>query len=677
MKKMDLHIHTVKTQSDYDFAFSVNALKKYVEEQKIDAIAVTNHNLFDLEQYNQIVELLSGIATVFPGIEVNIGRKLGHLLVIADPSNAADFSERCREIQSAVTSPTEYVSVEQFMEILPNLSQYLLIPHMDKSPNVDDYTLSMLGDYIACGEVGSIKKFVYFQKDEKMPTPVYFSDCRLTDGGELPVRATYIDTEDTSLESIKLCLQDKTKVSLSDENGSMRFWALPYLPLSTGLNVIMGGRSSGKSYTLNKLYNTYENVKYIRQFQLLEIDPSKAEQDFSEKIAAKQSVITRDYFLQFSKIVDEVKDISLADDEKSLENYITSLIKHAKETERADAFSKCLLYSESEFLIDNQDSIKELIGAVEKLLDSQKYKEIIEQNVSRPSLIALLHALIAQYQTEREQTLKKLWVNDLISDVKRGLQSRTAATRVTDVDFYELQMNRAKVDKFVSVVNALQKDSVIHEKEIEGFTVQARKRKFSGAGELKTQSGRVLAFSGIFPLYETDPYAFLQGLKNMPEVSDADYYKFFAKVEHVILNRYGCEVSGGERAEFNLLQEINDAYQYDMLLIDEPESSFDNIFLRERVNHIIKDISQQLPVVIVTHNSTVGASIHPDFVVNTVRTIDGNTAQYDVYYGFPGNKELTNKAGKKIKNLDAILNCLEAGEVAYDERRREYEMLKN
>ena len=342
-----------------------------------------------------------------------------------------------------------------------------------------------------------------------------------------------------------------------------------------------------------------------------------------------------------------------------------------------DAFSKCLLYSESEFLIDNQDSIKELIGAVEKLLDSQKYKEIIEQNVSRPSLIALLHALIAQYQTEREQTLKKLWVNDLISDVKRGLQSRTAATRVTDVDFYELQMNRSKVDKFVSVVNALQKDSVIHEKEIEGFTVQARKRKFSGAGELKTQSGRVLAFSGIFPLYETDPYAFLQGLKNMPEVSDADYYKFFAKVEHVILNRYGCEVSGGERAEFNLLQEINDAYQYDMLLIDEPESSFDNIFLRERVNHIIKDISQQLPVVIVTHNSTVGASIHPDFVVNTVRTIDGNTAQYDVYYGFPGNKELTNKAGKKIKNLDAILNCLEAGEVAYDERRREYEMLKN
>ena len=222
----------------------------------------------------------------------------------------------------------------------------------------------------------------------------------------------------------------------------------------------MGGRSSGKSYTLNQLFETYENVKYIKQFQLLEIDPSKAEQDFADRIAAKQSVITRDYFLPFSQIVDEIKDISISDDEKAIENYITSLIKHAEETERADAFSKCLLYSESEFLIDNQDGIKELIGAVEKLLDSQKYKELIEKNISRTSLIALLHDLIAQYQDEREQTLKKLWVNDLISDVKRGLQSRTAATRVSDLDFYQVQMNRVKVDKFVSVVKALQKDSV-------------------------------------------------------------------------------------------------------------------------------------------------------------------------------------------------------------------------
>ena len=677
MKKIDLHIHTVNTQSDPDFEFSLDALKGYVKEKALDAIAITNHNLFDEAQYNEIANALAGITTVYPGIEINIGTRMGHLLLIANSSNVADFASRCAKIQEHIVSPSMSVSVQEFMEIFPNLGQYMLIPHMEKSPAVDAYTLSMLGDHICCGEVGSIKKFVYYQKDDTMPTPVYFSDFRPVEDVAFPIRSTFIDTDDISLPSMKLCLQDKTKVMLSAENGNSQFTALPYLTLSTGLNVVIGGRSSGKSYTLNRLNEQYENVKYIRQFQLLEVDPSKAEQEFSEKLAAKQGTITRDYFLPFSKVVDEVKDISVSNNEKAVDAYITSLIKYAEEQERADAFSRCAFYSESDYSIDNQDGITDLIEATMKLLDSKKYRDIIERNVSRESLIALLKDLIAQYQSERELVLKKLWVNDLLSDVKRGLQSRTAATRVEDVDFYKVQMDSVKVDKFNRIVRALQRESVIHEKEIEGFKIQARKRKYNGAGELKSHSGRVVTFSNIFPLYSTDPYEFLLGLKQISELSDDKYYEYFAKVEHVILNSYGCEVSGGERAEFNLLQEINDAYQYDMLLIDEPESSFDNIFLKERVNHIIKEISQQMPVIIVTHNSTVGASIHPDFVINTVRTIMGKEAHYDVFYGEPGNKELMNCDGKRISNLEAMLNCLEAGEIAYDERRREYEMLKN
>lgn len=677
MKKIDLHIHTVNTQSDPDFEFSLEALKGYVKEKALDAIAITNHNLFDEAQFNEIANALAGITTVYPGIEINIGTRMGHLLVIANSSNVADFASRCAKIQEHIVSPGMSVSVQEFMGIFPNLGQYMLIPHMEKSPAVDAYTLSMLGDYICCGEVGSIKKFVYYQKDDAMPTPVYFSDFRPVEDAVFPIRSTFIDTDDVSLPSLKLCLQDKTKVMLSAENGNSQFTALPYLMPSTGLNVIIGGRSSGKSYTLNRLNEQYENVKYIRQFQLLEVDPSKAEQEFSEKLAAKQGTITRDYFLPFSKVVDEVKDISISNNEKAVDAYITSLIKYAEEQERADAFSRCAFYSESDYSIDNQDSITELIEATMKLLDSIKYREIIERNISRESLVALLKDLITQYESERELILKKLWVNDLLSEIKRNLQSRTAATRVEDVDFYKVQIDSVKVDKFNRIVRALQKESVIHEKEIEGFKIQARKRRYNGAGELKTHSGRVVTFSTIFPMYSSDPYAFLLGLKQIPELSNDKYYEYFAKVEHVILNSYGCEVSGGERAEFNLLQEINDAYQYDMLLIDEPESSFDNIFLKERVNHIIKEISQQMPVVIVTHNSTVGASIHPDFVINTVRTIIGKEAHYDVFYGEPGNKELVNCAGDRISNLEAMLNCLEAGEIAYDERRREYEMLKN
>ena len=677
MKKIDLHIHTIKTQSDPEFKFSLDALKSYIKENALDVIAITNHNLFDEKQFNEIVNNLTGITMVYPGIEINIGTKKGHLLVIADSSNVSDFANRCAKINERITSPDMFISAEEFMDIFPNLGQYMLIPHMEKNPSVDEDTLSILRDNICCGEVGSIKKFIYYQKNDAMPTPVYFSDIRPVDGTVFPVRATYIDTEDVSLSSLKLCLQDKTKVTLNKEKGKNLFAALPNLMLSTGLNVIIGSRSSGKSYTLNRINDTYGNVKYIRQFQLLERDPSKAEREFSEKLAAKQATIRRDYFLPFSKVVDEVKDISISDNEKAIEEYISSLIKHAEEVDRADSFSKCLFFSESEYSIDKQDSITELIDAVEKLLDSINYRDIIERIIGRESIISLLKELISRYQSEREIALKKLWVNDLISDIKRGLQSKTSATRIADVNFYNVQMDLVKVAKFNQIVRSLQNESIIYEKEIEGFKLQVRKRKYNGAGELKTHSGKAVAFKTIFQNYDTNPYEFLLGLKQISELSNDTYYEYFAKVEHIILNSYGCEVSGGERAEFNLLQEINDAYQYDMLLIDEPESSFDNIFLKERVNHIIKEISQQMPVVIVTHNSTVGASIHPDFVINTVRKIVGKEAKYDIFYGEPSSKVLVNCEGLTISNLETTLNCLEAGEHAYNERRREYEMLKN
>lgn len=56
MKKVDLHIHTVATVSDHYFEFSMDALQSYVECKELDAIAVTNHNLFDRKQYEEICE---------------------------------------------------------------------------------------------------------------------------------------------------------------------------------------------------------------------------------------------------------------------------------------------------------------------------------------------------------------------------------------------------------------------------------------------------------------------------------------------------------------------------------------------------------------------------------------------------------------------------------------------
>lgn len=71
-------------------------------------------------------------------------------------------------------------------------------------------------------------------------------------------------------------MTDKNKVALSEKEGHKKFSALPELELSTGLNVVIGERSSGKTHTLNQIYKYFDNIKYIKQFELLETDPEKA-----------------------------------------------------------------------------------------------------------------------------------------------------------------------------------------------------------------------------------------------------------------------------------------------------------------------------------------------------------------------------------------------------------------
>ena len=91
MKKVDLHVHTIATQKDSDFVFDLDKILLYVETSKLDAIAITNHNIFDREQFNSIKEKLN--ISVLPGVEVDIEN--AHMIVITDESYLNNFCEQC------------------------------------------------------------------------------------------------------------------------------------------------------------------------------------------------------------------------------------------------------------------------------------------------------------------------------------------------------------------------------------------------------------------------------------------------------------------------------------------------------------------------------------------------------------------------------------------------------
>jgi hypothetical protein len=674
VRKIDLHIHTVPGFSDSEFVFCLDSFKRYVSEAKLDAVAVTNHNLFDVAQFRTIKETL-GI-TAFPGIEVDLER--GHLLIISDGSNLDDFESRTNLVSRKITKIGDTLSVEEMEKIFGDLKSYLIIPHYDKEPSITSQTLERIKQHISAGEVDSTKKFIRAIKDSAKLTPVLFSDVRIkNDLASLPTRQTFIDCGDLTLDAIKSCLRDKAKVALSEKDGN-KLWQIfqDGQKLSTGLNILLGERSTGKTYTLNKISSVVGRVKYIKQFSLVQQDEDAYEREFKNDVQRTRSNFVDQYLSGFKNVIDSIISIDLVANDRQIDQYLATLLKSAEDADRRDAFSKTALFDEVEFAVGQTQTLSELIESIRQVIENIEYKEIIEKHVNLELLKRLACELIELLWDKVLEDKKKKLVNGLVKDVKQHLKLRTSAVQVEDVDLYRVSMDRKRVDRFSEIVNFLKQEAVIFEEGIQGFRVEAKKEPFTGAGQIKDASHVKTAFSDVFREYG-DPYRYLRALLSNESLTRSELYKLFVKIGYRILNKDGFEVSGGERSEFRLLQEIMDAQNYDVLLIDEPESSFDNLFLKSDVNQILRKISELMPVVVVTHNSTVGASVGADYLLYATKDQEGDKVVYRVYSGYPTDKKLFSVDGKSISNHEIVMDSLEAGIDAYDSRREGYEAIKH
>jgi len=673
MKKIDLHTHTISTVSDSDFEFSLLKVKEYVEKLEIDAIAITNHNQFDSREYFEIQNSLS--ITVFPGIEIDL--EGAHMLLISDTNDfeISDFDQRCSRVSSIIRTNEDELTLEQFNEIFPDLSKYILIPHTDKNPNLKQETIDSLKPHITSGEVASVSKYKRAIKDTDGLVPVLFSDVRfnvhLTN---FPTRQTYIDLNEISLTGIKSCLFDRSKISLTKESGNDFFQATDDgLILSTGLTIILGDRSTGKSVTLNKIAASSGNAKYIKQFSLLYDD----EERFNETNNARLSLVHHNFLGEFRKVVEKIVQVDIEQNHIDIENYLDSLKNFASENEKKDLYSKCVIFSENAFVINDLTNLDKVIKAVETLIKNNEYQDIIQKHLEIKKIKSLAIELNQKAIDSNIDNNKKNWINSLTSDITRELRIKTIGSVIEDLDFYKIGLDEVKVKKFNTVASELKISRDIHKEELGKFSIVTSTKKIEGASDLQKIGQDKKTYSTAYGHYNESAYQYLLILKELG-VEDASLYRFFIKIESITLNLDGFVISGGERSEFNLIHEIQDATKYDLLLIDEPESSFDNNFLNQEINSIIKHISTLMPVVVVTHNSTVGASIKPNFLAITEKSVENDVFIYRIYTGYPSDKELLSSDGNKIENYKTLLSCLEAGLDAYNERKEQaYDILKN
>lgn len=656
MKRFDLHIHTLPSPIEADFSFSMDSLVDHVKGNKLDVIAITNHNYFDRDNYDDVRTALPNVL-VLPGIEVSVEKF--HVLVVANPELVDTFDELCEE----VSQPDENgigMSNEKFIELF-GAGSFIVIPHYRKKPAISSSDLEELKNCVTALEVTSDKKWERESKEQALPV-VMFSDFRCAENGSRSRgKYTYISLNDISFKALQLALNSKSKLSITEREDHMELE--PGLFASMGLNVVVGGRSSGKSFFLDKLYESCESddVVYVKQFEIVK---NAGENVWEKHLGDEETEIKTAYYEPMSKIVSAFSKLPSKDaSTKELKDYVANLVEYAETSARDDEYSKCPIYSEGKLTAESNQGEKKVCEALIALLESNPLSEEIDSMIGRESLVALLRIALGRYRAKLLRNTCVKQANEIAKKIRGRLTLKSSRPACPESPLLEIARRQAYVSRLAKLRKETKKELAVDTRPIGKFKRVTKRIQYRDATSLKKAIGATSSLGGIYQLNDEAYVEKILSAEGSPDLSKA-----FFDMKVLLLNERNEEVSGGQKAEYLFFKALDKAASHDLILIDEPESSFDNPFLNELIASELKRISEKATVFIATHNNVLGVSIRPDGIVYTAF----EEGEHRVYSGDIADDKLVTVSGETVKRSDVLLRLMEAGNEAYENRKPYY-----
>lgn len=682
MLKIDLHIHTVKNEYlDRAFSFDEEAMETYVSSNSLDIVAITNHNLFDKSNFEKVKDCLSSIdCLVLPGIEISL--ETGHILLIFNdtPESISTLQSISSFLKTNENDCHYKMSVRDFNNLCCG-HDAIIIPHYDKSPKISKAIINQINDPVNVGEVDSPKKFYKNKKTPNEYTPVYFSDIRIGEADELEdyrnkSRFTYIDCDSKSFNSLKTAFKNNStfisKNKIPEEFDILNGTATA----STGINVLIGKRSSGKSYTLNHVSeNLADNCLYIRQF---EITQDCTDDAFKDTVKESEKRIVLDYVKEINIAFDILEQAS-ADELSALFGTYFKSLKECADEQIIDIYSKCNLYNFSNLQKLSVADCDNLIQAVETLLNAKdKYKQIVENAIDRKNLVKLYCELINRKKRIAYCNKTIEITNKICNQISSLLGQESSAKQIKRFDivsFFESLCVKDRFDNLISSIdNKIVEEDLIFSKFKKKTVLYKQKDKRSWKSDLGVGSNYNIEY--LSSLSPSEAYLkYISDTSITKKLVGDNRYIVFFRTDTEVHNDNDKEISGGQKAEYILLRKLSDYKMYDIILIDEMESSFDNPFLNTEVVSKIKMIGQTSTVFVSTHNNNLGVSLNPNYYIyHEVKNENGNI-EFKHYCGKANDEFLVCPVdGTKEKLSKVLLDTMEANKDAYSERKDKYDI---
>jgi predicted ATPase len=710
--KIDIHTHTRKCKSGDAPTREISAAEfsERVLSTDVGIIAITNHNLFDLDQFRLIEAGLGESAQAWPGIELDIVEAgvRGHLIVIVSPKRAYEFSSAVGELTTGFTPDSFSATVDQVLEKFEPLDPLYVAHYRQKKPNIAEDALERLIAKAAHPQrvikevTNSISAGIYISHGH---ASIYGSDVhdwaeyeRLAQ--DLPDLRLPVD----SFEHFCLLLEkDPTTINTAlnrktiEEVVLQPFEDESFLKLSVfnDINVVFGAKGTGKSCILRAIAKHFAAAGL--NAKLYEPGSDRLAEIFDLK--GKDLTINLDTY-SINYCSDEIDQLRSA-----RESNVTGMSKYvahfASKTTNRNAKRILLKDIEPQEAAGARQTVLDYVDATERTASYLQglRSDVITQEVLGAAKFSELTKLLTELlEGLRARTWEAFleWkevhlLNSAIEVFRREVERKTGnPAKPTTTGFLNYAANRNRIAvSAAAIVGSFDTDVPLQTLTIgplgenKGVLELHTKFRFQDGtvtdGEFipltRTKKGTQKKFAAQVRtirshVYRDDLFQRIAQLNEIEDVEDIKtVYELVLFKRYFALNGRPYSPSSGEASMVMLQKEL--AKDADVYILDEPERSLGNEYISDVIVPLIKERARTgKRVFISTHDANIAVRTLPYSSVYRTHGPDG----YRTYLGNPFSNRLVNSQDDG-DNLDwriVSMRTLEGGPAAFGERGRIY-----
>ena len=710
--KIDIHAHTKKCKSGDAPTREITAADfcDTIRSTDVGIIAITNHNVFDLDQYTEISDTIGEDAQAWPGIELDVieDGERGHLLVIVSPSKADEFAGMVKKLTKGFTPDTFTTTIDEVIEKLDVFAPIYVAHYKQKKPNISDEALeSLIAQTANPGRVikevaNSISAGIYISHGH---ASIYGSDIH--DWANYEDEARDLPDLRLPVESFEhFCLlleKDPTTINTAlNQKIAENLLLTPFedstlltLRVFNDINVVFGPKGTGKSCILHAIAKHYCDSGIDADVYLSASD--RLDEIFDTKGRAL-SLNLNPYGIHYCK--DEIEELMEAEEVgvTSLSKYVSyfrtkTTSKNAKKIRLKDIEPEGEGGTKREF-----NEFHEAVQKTSEFLAFIKDHAAIKKAFSKPEvkdLTRTLSELLDRLDT-REWASYAGWkeicfLNSAIEKFRTEVERKTGSpAKPTSTGFSEYALNRARIEENAAAIIKSFDTKIPIQKEAVG-SLGPNKGELELRTELKFQDGTITdgslsklkkikkeslkSFSRTVRkiqkhAYKDDLFQHIAALNGIEDVEQIEtVYELLLFKRYFALEGRPYSPSSGEASMVMLQKELET--DKDVYILDEPERSLGNEYINDVIVPLIKERARAgKKVFISTHDANIAVRTLPYSSVYRCHGPGG----YTTYIGNPFSNDLVNPEDRddRLDWKKVSMKTLEGGEEAFGERGKIY-----